>query len=88
MAEEKIIDGLWYVDLLTIIPSSKSLRMVSTVDLPVHGGPINNKVLLLEQLATLEFSWYLFLNRYLEHQKKTLAKDHEYSNVNSGVSMN
>jgi hypothetical protein len=24
----------------------------------------------------------------LEHQKKTLTKDHEYSNVKSGVSMN
>ena len=25
--------------------------------------------------------------RYLEHEKKALANDHEYSNVKSGVSM-
>ena len=87
IAAENTIEGRQKVDLFTIIPSSRSLSMLSTVDLPVPGSPNISNVLQLEQFQIVPLSIYVFLNKYLAHQKNTLANDHEYANVSESVFM-
>ena len=80
-----MIDGLQKFDLFTIIPSNKSFNMFRIVDLPVPGSPIISSVLQLEQFWRTPTLLYVFLNKYLEHQKNTLARDQVYYRVRLSV---